>query len=267
MNVCNPVGLTGTKTATPSFTRTWNWHLVKQVRVSPGGAWEKAASWTGDAYSHAFDYRLLVTNDATDSGYLLSGDITVSNPNTDTAIAPLTATVSEPTTFGGVGSVCVLTPDGGLPSVQSVSVTVASKDSLVVHYSCALSGRPADATKNVATISPAQGSGRHRDQRPGLVHHADEHRARQRHGDRRQGDAGRDHRRRGVQPGGGRRAVDQPDLHLDLHRVDDGLLAGEPVGQHRHGHRRADVADQRHRHGRDLPEPGYVDGGEVDRRG
>ena len=159
VNVCNPVGLTGTKTATPSFTRTWNWHLVKQVRVSPGGAWEKAASWTGDAYSHAFDYRLLVTNDATDGGYLLSGDITVSNPNTDTAIAPLTATVSEPTTFGGVGSVCVLTPDGGLPSVQSVSVTVASKDSLVVHYSCALSGRPADATKNVATISPAQGSG------------------------------------------------------------------------------------------------------------
>jgi len=65
--------LTVTKTATPSFTRTFGWKIEKSVD----------SDQINTAGSATFNYTIKVTKDAgTDSGWAVAGTITVHNPNT-----------------------------------------------------------------------------------------------------------------------------------------------------------------------------------------
>ncbi len=162
VRVCNPLTLTGTKTATPSFTRTYDWAVLKEVRVSPDGAWQDdTATFTGDTFSHDFDYRLTVSRDGSvDSAWKMTGTITVTNPNTDSDIAPITATVSEPGTIGGATATCVIDDNDPLtPNTSSASVTVASGTHVDLAYVCNLSGAPQAGSSNVATIAWGQAQG------------------------------------------------------------------------------------------------------------
>jgi LPXTG-motif cell wall-anchored protein len=166
VQICNPDTLTGSKTATPQFTRTYHWQVIKQVRTKaqygePAGAWQDVtASWTGDHYSHDFEYRVIVKQTPTDSAYKMTGTITVHNPNTDSNIGPISAIVSEPTTIGGVTASCSI-DDGNLATPPNAAVvTLASNTAeapnatdVTLPYTCELAGRPADGTRNSVTVA------------------------------------------------------------------------------------------------------------------
>ncbi|HEX2894363.1 MAG TPA: prealbumin-like fold domain-containing protein, partial [Marmoricola sp.] len=173
VRICNPATLTGSKTATPEFTRTYNWHVVKQVRTKaqygePAGAWQDVtASWTGDAYSHDFEYRVIVERGTpVDSLYKMSGTITVHNPNTDSNIAPISATVSEPATIGGVAATCSI-DDGNLATPPNAAVVTLASNTpqnpnatdVTLPYTCELAGKPADGTRNSVTVAWGAGAG------------------------------------------------------------------------------------------------------------
>ena len=111
--------LTVTKTATPSFTRTFGWDVKKSVdRTSQSIAAGGAAT---------FAYAVDVTKGAAvDSGWAITGTITVSNPNTRDVNADLA--------------------DGNC-SLDQTSVTVPANGSVSVGYSCALAtGSPGENT-------------------------------------------------------------------------------------------------------------------------
>src|SRR5215471_16576549 len=64
-----------TKTATPSFTRTYKWNISKSV--------DSAQQNIPAGSSATFNYTVAVTHDGgTDSGWQVTGKITVKNPNT-----------------------------------------------------------------------------------------------------------------------------------------------------------------------------------------
>jgi len=151
VKVCVGVDLTVSKTANPSFTRTFKWGITKSVdqtqqNIPAGGA-------------ATFTYTVEVTHDAgTDSGWTVSGTITVNNPNEWEAI---TADVSDAVNNDPNAS-CVVT--GG------TNLTLAAKgnagDTVTLPYTCTYSAAPASnsetntatATWNSATFFTPDGS-------------------------------------------------------------------------------------------------------------
>ncbi len=129
ITVCVGKDLTVSKTAALSYNRTYKWLIDKSVddtriEIAEGG-------------TATFNYSVLVTPDGyTDSGYALSGTITISNPN-DWEDIPVD--VSDTLDQGGT---CTITEAG--PYV------VPHSGSLVVHYTCVMNG---PATKNTATVT------------------------------------------------------------------------------------------------------------------
>ncbi len=128
--------LTVTKTATPAFDRDYDWTITKEVtptsaKVTPG-------------QTAAFNYTVTAAPSAPkNSGFRVTGNITVTNPN-DVAV-PVTLADALP------GATCIIT--GG--SSQSVPAKIgATNGTLTVGYSCSFAGTatPADAT-NTATAT------------------------------------------------------------------------------------------------------------------
>jgi hypothetical protein len=114
VKVCVGQDLTVSKTATPAFTRTYNWSLAKNVDrtladIAGGGA--ATFNYTVGASQTGF----------TDSGWQVSGTITVTNPNDWEAI---TANVADAVNDGGS---CVVTGGTGasVPAGGSVSLPYA----------------------------------------------------------------------------------------------------------------------------------------------
>ncbi|HRA06692.1 MAG TPA: hypothetical protein PKV13_08745 [Propionicimonas sp.] len=135
LNDDNAAAVTASLTATPSFSRDYDWEITKSVvgassqRVRPGN-------------NAGFGYDVVVTPSGPfDAGFVVSGSITVNNPNK----VPVAVTVAAPT--GVSGAVCTLT--------GAATVNVAAAGSASVGYSCAMpSGTSASSTGNLsATVT------------------------------------------------------------------------------------------------------------------
>ncbi len=135
VKACSPLAkdLTVTKTATPSFTRTYAWGITKgvdkpEIDIAQGG-------------SATFNYNVNVTHDSgTDSAWQVSGTITVSNPNSGEAI---TADVTDAV---GDGGTCVVTGGTGVSIPKSGSVTL--------NYTCTYASAPSPSSgTNTATAT------------------------------------------------------------------------------------------------------------------
>jgi hypothetical protein len=129
---CQGSDLTVSKTATPSFTRTYTWGISKSADTN------KVYSAGGGA-SGPVNYDVSVTHDnGTDSDYAVTGTITITNPNDWEDI-----TLSSLSDALDVSGAC--SPDTPGPYV------VPKSDSLKVDYTCS-SADPTD-TKNTATVT------------------------------------------------------------------------------------------------------------------
>ncbi len=125
VRVCVGLDLTVEKTATPTFTRTFHWDITKDVDNS------SVTINNGDSFT--FNYTVNVTHDAgTDSGWAITGTITVHNPNDWEAI---TADLSDAVDNGGT---CTVTNGTGVIVPASGS---ASRD-----YSCTWSSAPSSSS-------------------------------------------------------------------------------------------------------------------------
>jgi hypothetical protein len=117
------------KTATPSFTRTYAWDISKDVdntliTIASGG-------------TATFNYKVDVTHDSgTDSDWQVSGTIKVNNPNT----FDVTATVTD----ASAGGTCSVTDGFG--------ITIPAGKSADFSYSCTFTSNPGSGT-NTATAS------------------------------------------------------------------------------------------------------------------
>lgn len=154
VTACNAAGMIATKTATPTFTRTYAWSVDKQVSGDGGQTWQDSSNWTGDAFSHDFAYRISVSrHGSTDSAFAMAGSIAVTNPNTDARLGSTLVHVTEPGALGGAAASCTI--DGSdVPTLDGTAyVTLAPQTTRTLTYHCALDTRPADGTVNTATVS------------------------------------------------------------------------------------------------------------------
>jgi uncharacterized repeat protein (TIGR01451 family) len=134
--------LTIVKTANPSYTRAYDWSITKAVDQT---------SITTTAGSATFNYTVVATKSAaTDSGWTVTGVITVTNPNVNSVT---NVTVAE----NGVdnGGVCVLDGTGSLGTLTQMQTGS-------VGYTCTYATAPAfPAGTNTAQVTwtmPASGS-------------------------------------------------------------------------------------------------------------
>ena len=135
---CQGADLKVTKTATPSFTRTYGWSILKSVdktnvEVLPGA-------------SATFNYTVKVSHDSgTDSAFAVSGTITVQNPNTWEDISGVNVSDS----IGTGGSCTVQQSSGG---VDPTSATIPANGSVDFPYTCTFGSNPGSGT-NTATAT------------------------------------------------------------------------------------------------------------------
>ena len=136
----NCYGLTVTKTAVPTFTRTYGWAITKTVDVA---TWNLFAGQS--ATSH---YTVTVTKDnGTDSAWSVTGVITVHNP------APMAATLTDlADSVGGVAAT------GELPAVwraiaDDARAGSAAGGTLVCTYSAGLPNGTSRTNTATATLA------------------------------------------------------------------------------------------------------------------
>ena len=130
VTLCVGKDLTVEKTATPTFTRTWDWTITKDFDATYN-------LFAGQGVTH--DYKVTVTPTYTDSAWKVVGTITISNPNDWEAIV---ADVSDATDLGGT---CV---------VDAEEVSVPANDSVDVGYTCTWATQPSSYTGlNTGTVT------------------------------------------------------------------------------------------------------------------
>jgi len=130
--------VTVSKTATTSFTRTFDWEIAK--RVTP-------ATWnlfTGDSGTSQYTVEVTKTG-STDSAWAVSGTITITNPSGQTAVITSVSDV-----ISGAGAPAV-TPSCGVTFPYSL----ANGGTLTCTYSANLPN--ADSRTNTATVELADG--------------------------------------------------------------------------------------------------------------
>ena len=147
---CQGADLTVTKTATPSFTRTYGWSILKsvdktKVTIDP---------WT----SATFNYTVNVSHDGgADSAFAVSGTITVKNPNDWEDISGVNVTDS----IDNNGTCTVQQSAGG---VDPANATIPKNGSVDFPYTCTFGSNPgsgtntATATWNAATYHTPDGT-------------------------------------------------------------------------------------------------------------
>jgi hypothetical protein len=139
VTVCDGSDLGVSKTATPSYTRTYAWGINKSVDKT------KVDQSSG---SVVFNYTVAVTHDSgTDSGWTVAGTITVSNPN-DWEGVTLTG-VTDQIDNGGTCSITSGNPTGVVPASSSVQLG----------YTCTYASAPSPSSyTNTASASWNAGS-------------------------------------------------------------------------------------------------------------
>ena len=121
-----------TKTATPTFTRTYTWDIDKSVAGT-------TTRTIADGASTQFDYTVAVTHDAgTNSAWAVSGNITVTNPN---AVAITGVDITDAINDGN--ATCIVTDGTG--------VTVPASGNVVRAYTCTYSAAPSQTNTATAT--------------------------------------------------------------------------------------------------------------------
>jgi hypothetical protein len=140
VTVCVGADLTVSKTAFTSFTRTFTWGISKTCTF-PDDAPNPNCELDTSATSASVTYTVTVTHNAgTDSHWLVSGTITVTNPNTWEAI---TANVGDTVDNNGVCQV-----SGG------TGVSVPAGGSVELPYTCTYSSAPSPLSgTNTATAT------------------------------------------------------------------------------------------------------------------
>lgn len=135
VQVCVGADLTVTKTAATSFTRTYNWTISKSANPTTIGApsgTTASANYTVTASETGF----------TDSGWQVTGTITITNPNNWESI---TANVSDTLDIGSNGT-CTVT--GG------TAVVVPASGSQTLSYTCSFTAQPSPSKgTNTATAT------------------------------------------------------------------------------------------------------------------
>lgn len=140
VQVCVGADLTAQKTATPSFIRTYTWGITKAVDTP-------AIDNSGPA---TFNYTVNVTHDAgADSGWKVTGDVTVYNPNDWEAI-PLTGAFDF---LSDNNATCSF--DNGNPAGTIVPMaTNGNPGSVDLPYTCTFSQAPSSASgTNFVTVN------------------------------------------------------------------------------------------------------------------
>ncbi len=123
--------LTVSKTAVPSFTRTYAWGIDKNV--------DQTRIDIAEGGTATFNYTVGVTHDSgADSAFAVSGVITVNNPN---AFAVAGVNISDAIDNGGSCSVA-----------NGLNVTVPANSSVNRNYTCTFASNPGSGT-NTATAT------------------------------------------------------------------------------------------------------------------
>jgi hypothetical protein len=124
VKVCVGKDVTVQKTASPSFTRTYGWKITKAVA--------EPSTITLSGGTATFNYTVNATGDGyVDSAWVVTGKITVTNPNDWEAI---TANVTDAVDNGGV---CTVTNGTG--------VSIPAQGSVTLDYSCTYALAPSPA--------------------------------------------------------------------------------------------------------------------------
>jgi hypothetical protein len=122
---CVGADLTVEKGAAPAFTRTFTWHITKAVDKTT-----VRRSYPGTA---TFNYTVKASHDAAvDSGWQVTGTITVTNPNDFESV---TYDLSDALDTGSNGTCSIDSPGGS-------SLTVAASDTKQSTYTCTFSAKP-----------------------------------------------------------------------------------------------------------------------------
>jgi hypothetical protein len=129
-NVVPPAAnLTASKTAAATYTRQYTWHIDKSANTDK--------VYTAGGADGSADYTVKVSHDAgSDSGWAVSGDITVTNPES----FPVTVDIADSIP----GGTCSVTNETG--------VVVAGPGSETRSYTCTFGSNPGSGT-NTATIT------------------------------------------------------------------------------------------------------------------
>lgn len=144
--------LTISKTAATSWVRDFDWTIDKSV--SP-------ASVTTAANSATFQYTVVATKGAAqDSGYAVSGAITIGNANI--LAFPLTG-ITDAIENNPAAASCVLDYNGAGAGVGVAPTSIAANSTLVVDYVCTFASAAAalatdSNTANVAWTDPVTGA-------------------------------------------------------------------------------------------------------------
>lgn len=126
--------LTASKDATPSFDSTFAWEIEKEV--------DKTQVNIADGGTATFNYTVSVTHDeGTDSGWAVSGEITVNNPNSGAVTG-----VDVEDSIDDANSSCTVT--GGS------NAEIPAESNVGFPYSCEYSAEPESGLEtNTATVS------------------------------------------------------------------------------------------------------------------
>jgi len=125
--------LTVTKTAAPEFSRTFTWGISKSV--------DNSEIDIADGGLAKFNYAVEVTHDVgTDSGWQVTGTITVTNPN-----VAAVSNVNVADSINDANAICVVT-DG-------LGATIPASGSSNFPYTCTYSAAPTTSSKNTATAT------------------------------------------------------------------------------------------------------------------
>jgi hypothetical protein len=132
----SPADLQVSKDATPSFTRTYTWQIDKSTSAP--------TVYTAGGAPGSADYTVDVRHDSTDSGWQVSGKITVFNPNTfDVSGVNVTDTIDN-------GGTCDVTNGTG--------ATIPAGSPVQFGYSCAFTSNPGSGTNTASATWPDIGS-------------------------------------------------------------------------------------------------------------
>ncbi|MEP9385022.1 isopeptide-forming domain-containing fimbrial protein [Nocardioides sp. KR10-350] len=135
--------LTGAVTGSATFSRDYDWKVEKLVK--DGDTWVSAAERKSMPNAgQTFDYKVVVTPAGPqDSGYVATGTVTLTNPNTaDVPVTALTVKIGDET-------FTVAVPEG---------TTVPAKGSKTLDFKVTLTSAP--ATNATITASAVSGTGR-----------------------------------------------------------------------------------------------------------
>jgi len=107
--ICVPLGLGVSDTAVGDFTRTYNWSIDKFINGD-----QKSQTVTTSDLEATFDYTVVATPGAADdSAWVVTGTLTVTNPNQNALIDPLHVTGFSELLDLGVSADCTYDTDPG----------------------------------------------------------------------------------------------------------------------------------------------------------